>query len=29
MASKDNLLERSAIIRKNWSIAVEEDGSYI
>jgi hypothetical protein len=29
MASKENLLELSAIINKNWSIAVEEDGGYI
>jgi hypothetical protein len=29
MASKENLLELSAIISKNWSTAVEEDGSYI
>jgi hypothetical protein len=29
MASKENLLELSAIISKNWSIAVEEDVSYI
>jgi hypothetical protein len=28
MASKGNLLELSAIISRNWSIAVEEDGSY-
>jgi hypothetical protein len=27
--SKENLLELSAIISRNWSIAVEEDGSYI
>jgi hypothetical protein len=29
MASKENLLKLSAIISKNWSIAIEEDGSYI
>jgi hypothetical protein len=29
MASKENLLELSAIISRNWSTAVEEDGSYI
>jgi hypothetical protein len=29
IASKENLLKLSAIICKNWSIAVEEDGSYI
>jgi hypothetical protein len=29
MASKENLLELSAIISMNWSIAIEEDGSYI
>jgi hypothetical protein len=29
MASKENLLELSAIISRNWSIAIEEDGSYI
>jgi hypothetical protein len=29
MASKENLLELSAIISRNWSIPVEEDGSYI
>jgi hypothetical protein len=29
MASKENLLELSTIISRNWSIAVEEDGSYI
>jgi hypothetical protein len=29
IASKENLLELSAIISRNWSIAVEEDGSYI
>jgi hypothetical protein len=29
MASKEKLLELSAIIRKNWSTAVEEDDSYI
>jgi hypothetical protein len=29
MASKENLLELSAIINRNWSIAIEEDGSYI
>jgi hypothetical protein len=29
MASKENLLEQSAIISKNWSTTVEEDGSYI
>jgi hypothetical protein len=29
MASKENLLELSAIIRRDWSTAVEEDGSYI
>jgi hypothetical protein len=27
--SKENLLDLSAIISRNWSIAVEEDGSYI
>jgi hypothetical protein len=29
MASKENLLELSALISRDWSIAVEEDGSYI
>jgi hypothetical protein len=29
LASKENLIELSAIISRNWSIAVEEDGSYI
>jgi hypothetical protein len=29
IASKENLLELSAIISRNWSTAVEEDGSYI
>jgi hypothetical protein len=29
MASKENLLELSAIISKNWSTVVEEDNSYI
>jgi hypothetical protein len=29
MASKENLLELSAIITRNWSIAIEEDDSYI
>jgi hypothetical protein len=29
MASKENLLELSAIISKNWSTTVEEDDSYI
>jgi hypothetical protein len=29
MASKENLLELSAIISKNWSTVVEEDDSYI
>jgi hypothetical protein len=29
MASKENLLELSAIINMNWSTAVEEDGSCI
>jgi hypothetical protein len=29
IASKENLLELSAIIRKNWSTAIEEDSSYI
>jgi hypothetical protein len=29
MASKENLLELSTIISKNWSTAVEEDDSYI
>jgi hypothetical protein len=29
MASKENLLKLSAIIYKNWSTVVEEDGSYI
>jgi hypothetical protein len=28
MASKENLLELSAIISRNWSTAIEEDGSY-
>jgi hypothetical protein len=29
MAFKENLLELFAIISRNWSRAVEEDGSYI
>jgi hypothetical protein len=29
MASKENLLELSSIISRNWSTAVEEDSSYI
>jgi hypothetical protein len=29
MASKENLLELSAIISRNWSIAIEEDDGYI
>jgi hypothetical protein len=29
MASKENLLELSPIISRNWSIAIEEGGSYI
>jgi hypothetical protein len=29
MVSKENLLELSAIISRNWSTAIEEDGSYI
>jgi hypothetical protein len=29
MASKENLLEPFAIISRNWSIAIEEDSSYI
>jgi hypothetical protein len=29
MSSKKNLLKLSTIISRNWSIAVEEDGSYI
>jgi hypothetical protein len=29
LASKENLLELSAIISKNWSIAIEEDDNYI
>jgi hypothetical protein len=29
MASKENLLELPAIINRNWSTTVEEDGSYI
>jgi hypothetical protein len=29
MAYKENLLEVSAIINRIWSIAVEEDSSYI
>jgi hypothetical protein len=29
LACKENLLELSAIISKNWSIAVEEDHNYI
>jgi hypothetical protein len=29
MTSKVNLLKLSAIIRRNWSTDVEEDGSYI
>jgi hypothetical protein len=28
MTSKENHLELSAIISRNWSTAVEEDGSY-
>jgi hypothetical protein len=28
-ASKENLLELSTIISRNWSIAIEEDDSYI
>jgi hypothetical protein len=28
MASKENLLELSAIISRDWSTTVEEDGSY-
>jgi hypothetical protein len=29
LASKENLLKLSAIISRNWSTAVEEEGSYI
>jgi hypothetical protein len=29
LASKENLLELSAIINKNWSIVLEEDDNYI
>jgi hypothetical protein len=29
MASKENLLKLSIIIRRNWSMAIEEDNSYI
>jgi hypothetical protein len=29
LASKENFLELSAIICRKWSIAIEEDGSYI
>jgi hypothetical protein len=29
MASTENLLELSAIISRNWSIAIEEDDIYI
>jgi hypothetical protein len=29
LASKENILKLSTIISRNWSIAVEEDGSYI
>jgi hypothetical protein len=29
MPSKENLLKLSAIISRNWSTAVEEDGNYI
>jgi hypothetical protein len=29
MASKENLLKLFSIISKNWSTAIEEDGSYI
>jgi hypothetical protein len=29
MASKKNLIKLSAIISRNWSTAIEEDGSYI
>jgi hypothetical protein len=29
MASMENLLKLSAIISRDWSIVVEEDGSYI
>jgi hypothetical protein len=29
LASKENLHEMSAIISRNWSIAIEEDDSYI
>jgi hypothetical protein len=29
MASKENLLKLSAIISRNWSTTIEEDGSYI
>jgi hypothetical protein len=29
MASKENLLELSTIISRNWSTTIEEDGSYI
>jgi hypothetical protein len=29
MAFKENLLELFAMIRRNWSTTVEEEGSYI
>jgi hypothetical protein len=29
MTSKENLLELSSVINRNWSTVVEEDGSYI
>jgi hypothetical protein len=29
LASKENLLELSAIISRNWSVAIEEDNNYI
>jgi hypothetical protein len=29
MASKENLIELSAIISRNWSTVAEEDDSYI
>jgi hypothetical protein len=29
MASKENLLELSAIISRNWLTVIDEDGSYI
>jgi hypothetical protein len=29
MASKENILDLSAIINRNWSRSIEEDGSYI